>query len=193
MAHARQSRPDSGLGFQTKVLKFPLRSAAKRVPSSLGSEEGATDLLGHGGKARCKSIRADGLIPALAQFRRSVSPYGVEYGSALRNVGSEVFRNKNKHVQQEGGDRFMDSKHLAAVVRSKPTSLQGYLAHKKPPPPSDHRNPHRRTSNEAPRPCIHPSDSQDVNAYPNGSRPPARFTQWTYKASLASGFVKGHT
>ena len=32
MAHIRQSRPNSGLGFQVKVLKTFLR-----VPSSLGS------------------------------------------------------------------------------------------------------------------------------------------------------------
>ena len=37
MAHIRQSGPDSGLGFQVKVLKMFLV-----VPSSLGSGEGGT-------------------------------------------------------------------------------------------------------------------------------------------------------
>ena len=39
MAHTRQSRPDSGLGFHVKVLK-----TFKAVPSSLGSGYGRADV-----------------------------------------------------------------------------------------------------------------------------------------------------
>ena len=46
MAHPRQSRPDSGLGFQIKVLK-----TFKVVPYSLGSGTGGETYRGRGGRA----------------------------------------------------------------------------------------------------------------------------------------------
>jgi len=49
MAHVRQSRPDSGLGFQAKV-----RKTFEVVPSSLGSGEPVTRRRGRGApRARC--------------------------------------------------------------------------------------------------------------------------------------------
>ena len=50
MAHIRQSKPDSGLGFQVKFLKiffklFPLRSAADRTFGSLNNSSSSSSSL----------------------------------------------------------------------------------------------------------------------------------------------------
>ena len=45
MAHSRQSRPDFGLGFQVKVLVFPLRSQMAKYVAQAGRMMAASEVL----------------------------------------------------------------------------------------------------------------------------------------------------
>jgi len=55
MAHIRQPRPDSGLGFQVKVLE-----TFQVVPSLLGSDDSSNGLIDFAGPARKVDVRIPG-------------------------------------------------------------------------------------------------------------------------------------
>jgi len=56
-AHIRQSKPDSGVGFQVKALKNILSSSGKVVPSSLGNGRGTGSGSGSGRRGGCPISR----------------------------------------------------------------------------------------------------------------------------------------
>ena len=65
VAHIRQSRPDSGLGFQVQVLE-----TYERVPSSLGKGKGHTDLF----TAVASAAVLSNTMYLFISFRKSTPP-----------------------------------------------------------------------------------------------------------------------